>query len=157
MRAIFKSMVENAILDRDPQTFAKDFYDYGEGDGKVLQLEVFGDEDDETLTERVFKKGTGGHTKEYMDYEGDRYAFHISCSDDVENICKEHDIDSMDLLEWSRKCKEYESFLQNTSDLMDQIENAETREDIVLPDFKNYDEKSINQLLNERFPFEDSE
>ena len=79
---IFSSMLHSAILDRDPEMFADEFYDTG----KVLQFELYGDEGEETLTERVFHKGSGSHSGGFWNFEGERYSFHISCSQEVEDL-----------------------------------------------------------------------
>ena len=150
---IFSSMLHSAILDRDPEMFADEFYDTG----KVLQFELYGDEGEETLTERVFHKGSGSHSGGFWNFEGERYSFHISCSQEVEDLHFEygHSLTplkhSFALLEWIDTCRSREEYICNTEEIENMINNAESREEVILPKHENYNVDLIQDLLDERF------
>lgn len=150
MKQIFKDMVENAILDHDPEMFADEYYDI-DGTVKVLQMECFGDEGEETLSECVLHKGSGGNSSNFVQYDGEKHCLHFSGSIDVDNFCLDANIDSIELGEWIDICRKREEYLQITEDIINQIDKAESVEDVNLPDHDNYNTDVINDMLEERF------
>lgn len=147
MKRIFKDMIENAILDRDPEMFADEHY----GTSKIVRIECYGDDGEETLSECVTHKEDSGNSSDFSKYEGEKHYLHLSGSIDVENFRHDCKLESIKLDDWIDVCRKREDYLRITGDIVNQIDQAECVEDVILPDHDNYNTEVINDMMEERF------
>ena len=130
MHKALKKQVELTILAFDSQAFADRFYNYTLGNSEVLQIEVYN-----TVKSAIFIHGTGGHSRQFMDYCGKKFSVHLAYSSDFVAFAEEFKAFfksdfSPKLKQWMANVKKREEWLQRSHELETLIINNDTKKTI---------------------------